>query len=116
MLTHRFLLAVAMCVFGLLQSCAPTLPRARLIQPCRQAAQNLPIKDECTAAAIAERAFLEETHREITQYLISPMQHTTTQWYFMILLSDGKSPPADGGHYVIAVERATGNTEITPGV
>ncbi len=96
-------------------SSAAALPKARLIQPCRTEARTLPVKVECVAAAMAEQAFLKETHNRIRTYLISPMRHTDTEWFFMILLGDKDHPPADGGHYMIAVSRQTGATQITPG-
>lgn len=107
---------VSCLLMGLLQPCVAEPTKAVLIQPCREAIEkSAPIKRECVAAAIAENAFLENTRHTIRKYWISPMQHTVTRWYFMILLGDEKSPPPPGGHYMVSVDRGTGKTEITPG-
>jgi len=102
-------------LFGVLQGCTHTLPTARFIQPCREASRKAPIEDECVAAAIAENAFLEETRHQITTYVISAIEREDPQWHFVILLSDGHTPPADGGEYFVRVDRGTGTTQIDPG-
>jgi hypothetical protein len=106
-------------LFGLLiwiQSCGGELPTAALIEPCRDTDKSArPIARECVAAAIAERAFLEKADSRETKYVISPMEHTATQWHFLILLGDEKSPPAPGEHLSVAVDRTTGEAAITPG-
>lgn len=70
---------------------------------------------ECAAAALAEQAFLEATKHSISKYVVFPMQHEKERWYFMIELGDKETPPPPGGHFMVAVDRATGKTELTPG-
>jgi hypothetical protein len=111
----RVLPIAVVCLLGVVQACTHRLPKARFIQPCRDASQSPPIRDECAAAAIAENAFLEETHHQITTYVISPITRNDSQWHFVILLSDGYTPPADGGHYFVRVDRETGRAEVDPG-
>jgi hypothetical protein len=108
-------LIVSACAFGLLQSCAHPLPRATIIAPCKEGVEQRPVTTECAAAAIAEHAFLNEYH-DVPKYLISPMRHTETQWYFMILFGDATTPPPPGGHCMVTVERQTGKAEVTPGI
>jgi hypothetical protein len=85
------------------------------LQSAGEAGKATPVPSKCAAAAIAEGAFLEETQHKVTAYKIYAMRHTDARWYFMILIGDEKSPPAPGGHYMVAVDRATGKVELTPG-
>src|SRR5262245_1408342 len=72
------------------------------ITPCHDARKNqVPITMECVAAAIAEQAFLEDTQHKIKKYLVYPMDHDATHWYFMIELGDKETPPAPGGHAMV---------------
>jgi hypothetical protein len=108
-------LIISACALGLLQSCAHPLPRATIIKPCGEGVEQRPVTTECGAAAIAEHAFLNEYH-DIPKYVISPMRHSETQWYFMILFDDAKTPPPPGGHCMVSVDRQTGKTVLTPGI
>jgi hypothetical protein len=96
------------------QSFAQAPPKARLITPCADKAQTLPITQECVAAALAEKAFLDETHHQNSRYVISPMQHTQAEWHFIILLGDEKHPPPPGGAYMAFIDRRTGKVELIP--
>jgi hypothetical protein len=107
---------LVLCVWGLATGCGDAQTRAAIVEPCRGDIEKaLPIIEECAAAALAERAFLEKTQHKLTAYTISSMEHEADRWYFAILIGDEKSPPPPGGHYMVAVDRATGSVEITPG-
>jgi hypothetical protein len=86
------------------------------VRPCPEATKKTgPVTRECVAAAVAERAFLEETHHDIAAYTIFAMQQTEAIWYFDIALGDERHPSPPGGHYMVAVDRATRKTELIPG-
>jgi hypothetical protein len=107
---------VLSCVLIWIQSCGGEVSSAALIEPCRSTDENVrPITRECVAAGIAESAFLKKASNGEAKYVISPLEHTATEWHFLILLGDEKSPPPPGGHFSVAVDRATGETVITPG-
>lgn len=67
------------------------------------------------AAAVAERAFLKETHQSINRYTIFAMQQTDAAWNFDVELGDKELPPGPGGMYFVRVDRNTAKTIITPG-
>jgi hypothetical protein len=118
MKSHAWYLRVlaGLLLLCLLQSSAAGPAKVTAIQPCGPVpARSLPIKKECVAAAIAEAAFLARTQHAVKEYWISPMKHSATHWYFMILLGSDKSPPPPGGHDRVTVDRATGKAEVTPG-
>jgi hypothetical protein len=100
----------------MLQSCPVTASESTVVQPCKHAPDDaLPVVRECVAAAIAERAFLAATKHEITQYSIFSLKHTPTHWYFNILLGNETHLAPEAGHYMIAVARASGKTDVRPG-
>jgi hypothetical protein len=86
------------------------------ILPCKEASKPLPpVARECVAAAVAEQAFLKETHHEISRYTIFAMSQTDPAWNFDIEIGDEDNPPRPGGQYFVRVGRATAKTTITPG-
>lgn len=108
------------CMFGLVLCCdasSETGEKQRVVavKPCASISRSVPIRRECVAAAIAEDAFLHETHHQKSEYLITTMRHSTTQWKFMILGSDGTHPSAAGGDWMVFVDRSTGKVELIPG-
>jgi hypothetical protein len=89
--------------------------KAMIVRPCPTAPRVLPIIRQCVAAAIAEDAFLGETHRPRGGgYLITAMKHSPEQWKFMILGSD-THPSAAGSDWMVVVERHSGKVELIPG-
>ena len=112
-------LFVLMCTSWLLECPAKSATTGKspsvIVQPCRsKAIRVLPITSECTAAAIAENAFLRETRHQISQYVIVSMRHTDTQWKFVIERGDGTHPP-DGDQWMVFVDRSTGKVELIAG-
>ena len=91
-------------------------PQAVIVRPCpSEAIPQLPIANECVAAAVAENAFLQETKHQILQYVIVSMPHTKRLWKFVIERGDGIHPPPDGGQWMASVNRSTGKVDLTPG-
>jgi hypothetical protein len=116
LINFRSVIVLAILLPGLLQSCAVTAAESIVVQPCKHASDDaLPVVRECVAAAIAERAFLEATKHEITQYSIFSLKHTPTRWYFNILLGNKAHPAPEGGHYLVAVARTSGKADVRPG-
>jgi hypothetical protein len=113
-------IVIAVCLWlGLVASCAnaPSAAdgeTARIVEPC-PAEKSLPVTRECAAASSAEEEFLRHTQRKIARYTIVSMEHSTTQWKFMIEGGDASGPPADGAHWMIFVNRTTGAVEVIPG-
>jgi hypothetical protein len=86
-----------------------------IVRPCATESQAPPIIRQCIAAAIAEDAFLNETHRSRRSgYLITAMKHSPEQWKFMILGSE-THPSAAGSDWMVLVERQSGKVELVPG-
>ena len=72
------------------------------------------ITDECVAAAVAENTFLEHTQGAEPEYSIWPMDHTQTDWRFMVMgMKHGV--PGPGEHWMVTVKRETGETEVVDG-
>lgn len=86
------------------------------LRPCEEVLKlPSPVVNQCAAAAVAERAFREETQRKFSTYTMFAMQQTETRWYFNIELGDAKSPAGPGESYMVAVDRRTGAATVTPG-
>ena len=79
---------------------------ARLRQP--------PLTGEHGAAAIAEAAFLEHTHHEITDYSMSAIEHSNTEWHFFI--RGEKSFMRLGNDWLITVNKQSGAVQIDDGM
>jgi DUF1016 N-terminal domain len=88
----------------------PTLA-AQLVRAISQ----LPIVDECVAAAIVENAFQQQTMHQIQRYMIFSMAHTKRLWKFDFELGDDTHPPPDGGQWFAYVNRSTGKVKLVPG-
>jgi hypothetical protein len=88
--------------------------KAAIVRPCAEEARASPVRKECVAAAIAEEAFLGETHRRRGSYLITAMRHSAEQWKFMILGSN-THPSAAGSDWMVFVDRRTGKVELIEG-
>lgn len=112
MRTHRLLLTI--CLVGLLPSCAESV-QIDVVQPCGPVSKHAaPVMKECIAAAIAERAFLQHMQHPVQTYMITRMEHSATDWWFVILLGDEKKPAADDAHYMVSVARASARTNVIP--
>ena len=77
-------------------------------------AANAPIRTEKEAQAIAEQAFLENTHHKIKEYSIHPGRHTSKLWIFVFM--GEKQFLAPGNNWGVTVNRSTGATEFTEGM
>jgi hypothetical protein len=104
-------------MLGLLQACGGVPAKVAPIKACGGSVPaSVPIIQECAAAAVAEAKFLEYTEHRIGQYSIYPMRHTPTHWYFMFQgWVDEPKRPLPGYHWMVTVDKKTGNTELTPG-
>jgi hypothetical protein len=93
--------SMTLCLLLGLQCCGPATAIAT------------PVTTEHSAAAIAEAAFLKDTKHEITDYSVHAGKHTRTEWYFFI---DGEGEfLRPGYHWIVIVDRETGNTKILYG-
>ena len=90
------------------------ISNGRLASNGQLPARPKPIADECAAAAVAEHAFLEHTKHLEPKYSIWPMDHTKSEWHFMIM-GQKNGAPGPGEHWMITVSRTTGKTEIIDG-
>ncbi len=113
----RIIIFLVLCLLTTGRSLSAELAPVAPVKPCKiNVPVSTPITSECAAAAVAEAAFLENTKHKVAHYSVYPMQHSPTHWYFMIegLLGKRKMP-APGYQWMVAVERATAKTEVTPG-
>jgi hypothetical protein len=112
----RIVAFVLLLLFQLSCSATEKSPVAP-VTPCRTANGSAPPAKECEAAAVAEDAFKEYTHGSVKTYRIYPAGHTSTKWVFIVQeWVAGATEPVPGGHWLVNVERASGKTELIPGV
>jgi len=77
-------------------------------------AVGAPVATERSAAAIAEAAFLHDTEHKVTDYSVHPGKHTDIEWYFFI--EGEKEFLWPGNHWIVAVNRKTGEAKVQPGL
>ena len=90
-------------------------PKSVEVRPCREIPRSPPITRECVAAAIAEEAFLETTHRQIALYRIYSVSPSPSRWRLIVEEGDENHPPPEGAHWFIFVDRSTERIEVQAG-
>ena len=87
----------------------------RIVKPCAASAAARPVLEECAAAALAERAFLNDATPKKHGYTIIAIAQTNPEWRFLIELGDAQHPPGPGEFYFAYIDRQTGVVTLTPG-
>jgi hypothetical protein len=122
-MTRAFVLAL---LLSLLPPCADAVPqparpvtdaciaKGRVQSGRRTNARPTRVASECAAAAIAEIEFLKFTKNEVTSYRIFLMEQSNAHWSFMVQGVKNGLPDV-GYHWMVTVDKATGNAELIPG-
>ena len=72
------------------------------------------LKSERSAARIAKDAFLKKTEYKITEYSMHPCKHTSKEWCFSF--QGEKHFLGPGNHWLVTVDRSTGEIKVDEGL
>lgn len=92
------------------------MPIVYLSIQCCSATPQTPthVNSERSAAMLAEEAFLKTTKHEVTEYSVRPCRHTSTEWCFFF--QGERQFLGPGNHWLVTVDRATGNVKVDEGL
>jgi hypothetical protein len=85
-----------------MQLCSGTIPNSTRVE------------NEQTAKTIATEAFLKNTKHEITEYSVRPCKHSSTEWCFFF--QGEKQFFRPGFHWLVTINRATGDVRVDEGL
>jgi hypothetical protein len=71
-------------------------------------------ENEQTAKTIATEAFLKDTKHAITEYSVRPCKHSSTEWCFFF--QGEKQFFRPGFHWLVTINRATGEVRVDEGL